>query len=207
MTEWYVFIDGQERGPGSTDALLGFLNDNHPRRFHVWREGFDDWKLASEVPELSGKVPSPPVFAAAEPIAGPAATTERKTWRWARFGAIGGVALALFNITIRSAWSTDPAFLAGQLTGSLFLCALIGLAAGAIHDAISGPAVTRLSDGSQFAYSGLGTIETDKAALSKRLVRALPVLLANAGAVFPSSLPASSTRTRLASQKEKPSAR
>jgi hypothetical protein len=38
--------------------------------------------------------------------------------------------------------------------------------------------VTRLSDGSQFAYSGQGTIETDTATLSERLVRTAPILLA-----------------------------
>jgi hypothetical protein len=43
----------------NTDALLGFLQNNNPRRVHVWREGFDGWKLASEMPELSGKVPPP----------------------------------------------------------------------------------------------------------------------------------------------------
>jgi len=143
MTEWYVSIDGQERGPGSTDALLGFLKNNDPRRVHVWREGFDDWTLASEVPELSGQVlfgqvpPPPPVLVATEPIAGHVVTTERKAWRWAKFGALGGIALALFNITIREGWSTDPAVLVGQFIVSLFLCGLIGLASGAIHDAIS----------------------------------------------------------------------
>jgi hypothetical protein len=147
MTEWYVSIDGQERGPGSTEALRGFLKNNDPKRFRVWREGFDDWTLASEVPELSGKVPPPPpVLVAGEPIAGQAATTERKAWRWMKFGAIGGVAFALFNIAIRGGWSTDPAVLIGQLIGSLFLCGLIGLASGAIHDAISSRALLPAPD-------------------------------------------------------------
>ena len=138
MTEWYVSIDGHEKGPGSTEALLGFLKNNDLRRVHVWREGFDDWKRASEVPELSGKMlPPPPVLVAVEPIAGPAATTKRKTWRWAGFGALGGVAFALFNLTVSGGWPTNPAVLAGQLVGSLFVCGLIGLASGAIHDAIS----------------------------------------------------------------------
>src|SRR5438034_6187711 len=120
MIEWYISIDGEKRGPGSTDALRGFLKNNDPKRLHVWREGFDDWKLASDVPELSGEVsPPPPVLVASDRIAGQAttheATRERTAWRWAGFGAIGGVAFALFNITIRGSWTTDPAVLAGPL--------------------------------------------------------------------------------------------
>ena len=113
MTEWYISIDGEARGPGSTDALRGFLKNTDPKRVHVWREGFDGWKRASEVPELCGPVrppppPAPPPLAdepfsrvankgvarkradglvAGEPIAGPPATTvEPKVWRWATFG-------------------------------------------------------------------------------------------------------------------------
>ena len=144
MTEWYVSIDGQKRGPGSADALRGFLKNNDPKRFRVWREGFDDWTLASEVTELSGEVSPPlPVLVAADRMAGQettqAATRERTAWKWAGFGAIGGVAFALFNMTIRGTWSMDPAVLAGQLVGSAFLCGLIGLLSGAIHDAIGAP--------------------------------------------------------------------
>src|SRR5882724_2627259 len=117
MTEWYVFVDGQEKGPGNTDALLGFLKNNDPRHVRVWREGLDDWTLASEVPELSRKVPPPPPVFAPEPMAGQAATTERKIWRWTGFGAIAGVAFALFNITMRGDWSADPLALVDQLAG------------------------------------------------------------------------------------------
>jgi hypothetical protein len=146
MTEWYVRIDGQERGPGSTDALRGFLKNNEPKRFHVWREGFDGWKLASEVPELSGQVrPPSPTLIAGEPIAGQVVagrvvTIERKAWRWAKFGALGGVALAVFNISILEDWSSDPVILVDQFLGLLLPYGLIGLASGAIFDAISGPA-------------------------------------------------------------------
>jgi hypothetical protein len=38
--------------------------------------------------------------------------------------------------------------------------------------------VTRLADGRQFAYSGQGTVETDKAAVAERLAQTAPILLA-----------------------------
>src|ERR1700736_4181445 len=59
VADWYVLVDGQTRGPGSLDELRALLRRTDPAHLFVWRAGFDDWTLASEVPELSTP-PAPP---------------------------------------------------------------------------------------------------------------------------------------------------
>jgi len=70
---WFVFVEGQRHGPVQNERLIAFLESHtashdasHPAPpVYVWREGFADWQLASDVPELA--LPPPPPNAAVEP--------------------------------------------------------------------------------------------------------------------------------------------
>src|SRR5262245_46890493 len=91
---WFVFVEGQRHGPGQSDRLVAFLeshtasqDESHPAPpVYVWREGFTEWQLASDVPELA--LPPPPPDPAAEPPpappialpAAPAATSRKLIW-------------------------------------------------------------------------------------------------------------------------------
>jgi hypothetical protein len=63
---WFVFVEGQRHGPVPSERLVTFLeshtaphDESHPAPpVYVWREGFTDWQLASDVPELA--LPPPP---------------------------------------------------------------------------------------------------------------------------------------------------
>lgn len=61
--EWHVSLDGDTRGPYSTDDLRDWLN-NTPGGWdaHVWREGFPDWIDARACAELEPP-PAPPAIA------------------------------------------------------------------------------------------------------------------------------------------------
>ena len=50
---WYIVVDGQQRGP-LPPIELGqlFAKGSAGLDSYVWKEGFDDWKVAGEVPEL-----------------------------------------------------------------------------------------------------------------------------------------------------------
>jgi hypothetical protein len=54
MFEWYVAVGGQSRGPASTETVLAYLNTRDRGDIYVWQEGFDYWRLATDVPELRG---------------------------------------------------------------------------------------------------------------------------------------------------------
>src|SRR5215468_10271591 len=70
---WFVFVEGQRHGPVQSERLVAFLESHtashdasHPAPpVYVWREGFADWQLASDVSELV--LPPPPPHAVAEP--------------------------------------------------------------------------------------------------------------------------------------------
>lgn len=171
MSDWYIFfIDGQARGPGSTDDLIAYLQKNDPAHTHVWREGFDGWALARDVPELAAALaaapspqaePSPPphaepgrtssptsVPAVARSAAPPAAQTapaqpqrpaKSRAQRWAKYGALAGLALALLGIATGSARSSEAAYLLGYIGAGVLVCAAIAVITGAIVDAIRQP--------------------------------------------------------------------
>ncbi|MCX7808684.1 MAG: DUF4339 domain-containing protein, partial [Deltaproteobacteria bacterium] len=50
---WYVAVDGEQKGP-LTPAQIGEMiaEGRVGWDVYVWREGFDDWKSAQDVPEL-----------------------------------------------------------------------------------------------------------------------------------------------------------
>ena len=72
VSDWYIFIDGQARGPGTTDDLIAYLHKNDPARTRIWREGFDGWVLARDVPEVAAALAAAPI-PQAEPSQPPAA--------------------------------------------------------------------------------------------------------------------------------------
>src|SRR5882757_7907211 len=68
-TSWFVFVEGQRHGPVQNERLIAFLeshsaphDESHPAPpVYVWREGFAEWRLASDVPELVLPPPLPQV--------------------------------------------------------------------------------------------------------------------------------------------------
>ena len=54
---WYVAVDGgEQQGPYTTDQMREYLQaGNIIPDTYVWREGLEDWKLVSEIPEISGE--------------------------------------------------------------------------------------------------------------------------------------------------------
>ena len=63
--EWHVSLDGETRGPYSTEELRAWLSSS-PSAWdaHVWREGFPDWIEARACAELG----TAPLVAAASPF-------------------------------------------------------------------------------------------------------------------------------------------
>jgi GYF domain 2 len=59
MSEWYVAVGGQRQGPLSTDSVLAYLKSRDRAEVHVWRKGFENWRLAKDVPELNAPTPAP----------------------------------------------------------------------------------------------------------------------------------------------------
>ncbi len=50
---WYIVVDGAQQGPLSAPELGKlFAGGSVGLDSYVWKEGFDDWKVANEVPEL-----------------------------------------------------------------------------------------------------------------------------------------------------------
>ena len=50
---WYIVVDGEQRGPLPPIELSQlFAKGSVGLDSYVWKEGFDDWKVAGEVPEL-----------------------------------------------------------------------------------------------------------------------------------------------------------
>ena len=50
---WHIVVDGDQQGPYAPSQLAGFLTDGTiDWEAYVWKEGFDGWKPARDVPEL-----------------------------------------------------------------------------------------------------------------------------------------------------------
>ncbi|MDF0578090.1 DUF2569 family protein [Bradyrhizobium yuanmingense] len=67
---WYYAEGGQRRGPFSISELLPLLASiADPRRVLVWRHGFESWKPAGEVHEITQQLlQSPPPTPASPPV-------------------------------------------------------------------------------------------------------------------------------------------
>ncbi|MBF0229155.1 MAG: TIGR00266 family protein [Desulfamplus sp.] len=50
MSNWYIFTDGNQKGPLSTDDARAFIRENQGA--YCWQQGFFDWKPAYEVMEI-----------------------------------------------------------------------------------------------------------------------------------------------------------
>jgi len=50
MSNWYIFTDGIQKGPLSTDEARAFIRENQGA--YCWQQGFYDWKPAYEVMEI-----------------------------------------------------------------------------------------------------------------------------------------------------------
>ena len=51
---WYIVVDGEQKGPLPPIELSQlFAKGAVGLDSYVWKEGFDDWKVASDVPELA----------------------------------------------------------------------------------------------------------------------------------------------------------
>src|SRR5215468_5814991 len=97
-TSWFVFTEGQQHGPVAAENLITFLAAHTGPPVYVWRDGFADWMLASEVPELAvaPALPPPPLMpspsaVATEAAAEPAPTPERRISRKLIGSAIGAI--------------------------------------------------------------------------------------------------------------------
>jgi len=70
---WYIVVDGEQKGPlGPIELSQLFAKGSVGLDSYVWKEGFDDWKVAGDVPDLAQ------VFggAAAQAKSAPAATDD-----------------------------------------------------------------------------------------------------------------------------------
>lgn len=73
---WHVVMNGSQQGPYPLEKVQEMLATGvMARDGYVWREGFDGWVLARDVPELAGEEPPPPT-AEAPADTGPAAATD-----------------------------------------------------------------------------------------------------------------------------------
>ncbi len=51
---WYIVVDGEQRGPlAPIDLSQLFAKGSVSLESYIWNEAFDDWRVASEVPEVA----------------------------------------------------------------------------------------------------------------------------------------------------------
>ena len=51
---WYIVVDGEQKGPlGPIELSQLFAKGSVGLDSYVWKEGFDDWKVAGDVPDLA----------------------------------------------------------------------------------------------------------------------------------------------------------
>jgi hypothetical protein len=142
MSEWYVAVQGQARGPVSTETVLAYLKTRNRAEVQVWRQGLDAWCLARDIPELRASVPPPvPLFATRDPESsavapGETTTPARKSrkLRWSKIGAAIGLIYSIIAISVKDEVSKDPFFLGGYMLGGVGMCAIIGFLAGTVGD-------------------------------------------------------------------------
>lgn len=162
MSEWYVAVEGRARGPVPTEVVLAYLKSRDRAEIHVWREGFDDWRLAKDVPELRGAgSPAPvPVLAVrhADPVPKEAKPPRKsRKVRWFKIGAIIGLAYAFVGIAAGRASHEDVPFLIGYISGGVGLAGFVGFIAGVIADLINGSKKTELASSSASVVSAAET--------------------------------------------------
>ncbi len=61
-TEWFYMEGTQRQGPMDLETLVSALRRaSAPHAVAVWREGMAQWRAAGDVPEISQRLPPPPV--------------------------------------------------------------------------------------------------------------------------------------------------
>src|SRR5262245_5871418 len=140
MLKWYVAVEGQARGPVSTETVLIYLQTRNRAEVYVCREGFPDWRLAKDVAELRDAGPPPvPLVAVRDAEFVPAdAKLQRKSRkaRWFKIGAIIGLVYALVQIAAGHASQQDAFFLGGYILGGVGFLGLVGFISGVVADLI-----------------------------------------------------------------------
>jgi uncharacterized membrane protein YhaH (DUF805 family) len=76
MDGWYVGVGGQQKGPLSLDDAVAAARSAGAAQTYVWREGFGEWKIATDVPEFANALrssapsrPVPPPSMGSRPVA------------------------------------------------------------------------------------------------------------------------------------------
>ena len=138
MSEWYVVVEGQTRGPVSTATVLTYLTTRNRAEVQVWREGFDDWRFASDVAELRAPPSPTPLVAIRDPEPAPEVTKparKSRKLRWSVIGATIGFAYSLVGIAMGRSPATNIPYLVGYIFGGVGFAGLVGFLAGVIGDA------------------------------------------------------------------------
>src|SRR5262249_26218079 len=94
--QWYVADEGTQNGPFSELALIAYLRARNLERVFVWREGFETWIRARDVPEIMRLVSN-----THEASTGESRKTKSRKRRWARNGALIGLFGAASLLAIR----------------------------------------------------------------------------------------------------------
>ncbi len=68
MSDWHFSVNGQQAGPMDHASAARYARQ-YPEA-HVWRPGFDTWRLVSQVPELTSAAPAPMPAAPVPAVAG-----------------------------------------------------------------------------------------------------------------------------------------
>jgi hypothetical protein len=137
MSEWYVVVEGQARGPVSNETVLAYLKTRNRAEVRVWREGFDGWRLADDVAELRAALPPLPLVAIRDPGPRPDVTeSARKSrkLRWFIIGATVGFLYSLVALAADRPAATTVFYLLSYILGGTGLAGLVGFIAGVIGD-------------------------------------------------------------------------
>ena len=141
MSEWYVAVEGQARGPVSTETVLAYLKTRNRAEVQVWRKGFDDWRFAKDTPELHAPPPPVPLVATRDPeppAAAPDETTipagKSRKHRWSKTGAIVGLIYSAITLAANDHVGKDPFYISGYVLAGIAMGVVIGLLAGAVGD-------------------------------------------------------------------------
>src|SRR5436190_1730980 len=102
MSEWYVVVEGQARGPVSTETVVAYLKTRNRAEVQVWREGFDHWLLADDVTELRAAPPAIPLVAIRDPEHTQLVESQRtsRKRRWFVIGATIGFFYSLVALAV-----------------------------------------------------------------------------------------------------------
>src|SRR5882757_824600 len=104
MSELYVVVDGQARGPVSNETVLAYLKTRNRAEVRVWREGFDGWRLADDVAELRAAPPPLPLVAIRDPEPRPDVTESARKSRKLRWFIIGATVGFLYSLVALAAY-------------------------------------------------------------------------------------------------------